>query len=213
MTVAIIKGLLLGLLLSISVGPVIFSIIKQSINNGHKGGFAFVAGVSASDISLVLFSQLFTELFRTLIDYKKEIGVGGSILLIIIGVYVLFFKKVIVNEEGEQVIQLRKRDMIRVFLSGYFMNILNPSVIAFWLIIATSVVGLSFSHRVVLFATCLLVVLLTDLAKVFLAGALRKKLTPKNIHYINILSGLILIGFGVALIWGTLAFGDRLSSS
>lgn len=211
MTAAIIKGLLLGLLLSISVGPVIFSIIKQSINNGHKGGFAFVAGVSASDISLVLFSQLFTELFRTLIDYKKEIGVGGSILLIIIGVYVLFFKKVMVNEEGEQIIQLRKRDIVRVFLSGYFMNILNPSVIAFWLIIATSVVGLSFSHRVVLFGTCLFVVLLTDLAKVFLAGALRKKLTPKIIHYINILSGLILIGFGIALIWGTLAFGDRLS--
>lgn len=211
MTAAIIKGLLLGLMLSISVGPVIFSIIKQSINNGHKGGFAFVAGVSASDISLVLFSQVFTELFRMLIDFKKEIGVGGSILLIIIGVYVLFFKKVAVNDEGLQVIQLRKRDMVKVFLSGYFMNILNPSVIAFWLIIATSVVELSFSHRMVLFGTCLVVVLVADLAKVFLAGALRKKLTPKNIHYINMVSGLILIGFGLALIWGTLVYGDRLS--
>lgn len=211
MTAAIIKGLLLGLMLSISVGPVIFSIIKQSINNGHKGGFAFVAGVSASDISLVLFSQVFTELFRMLIDFKKEIGVGGSILLIIIGVYVLFFKKVAVNDEGVQVIQLRKRDMVKVFLSGYFMNILNPSVIAFWIIIATSVVDLSFAHRVILFGTCLVVVLVADLAKVFLAGALRKKLTPKNIHYINMVSGLILIGFGVALIWGTLVYGDRLS--
>ncbi len=211
MTAAIIKGLLLGLMLSISVGPVIFSIIKQSINNGHKGGFAFVAGVSASDISLVLFSQVFTELFRMLIDFKKEIGVGGSILLIIIGVYVLFFKKVAVNDEGVQVIQLRKRDMVKVFLSGYFMNILNPSVIAFWIIIATSVVDVSFAHRVILFGTCLVVVLVADLAKVFLAGALRKKLTPKNIHYINMVSGLILIGFGVALIWGTLVYGDRLS--
>ncbi|MFX8477730.1 LysE family transporter, partial [Acinetobacter baumannii] len=78
----------------ISVGPVIFSIIKQSINNGHKGGFTFVAGVSASDITLVLMSQLFTALFQELLNYKKEIGIGGSILLIVLGIYLLFFKKV-----------------------------------------------------------------------------------------------------------------------
>ena len=43
---ALLKGLTLGLLLSISVGPVIFSIIKQSLNNGHRGGIAFILGVS-----------------------------------------------------------------------------------------------------------------------------------------------------------------------
>ena len=42
---AIIKGLILGILLGISVGPVIFSILKQSLNNGHRGGYAFIAGV------------------------------------------------------------------------------------------------------------------------------------------------------------------------
>jgi threonine/homoserine/homoserine lactone efflux protein len=33
---AFLKGITLGLLLSISVGPVLFSVIKQSLNNGHK---------------------------------------------------------------------------------------------------------------------------------------------------------------------------------
>ncbi|HET6723550.1 MAG TPA: LysE family transporter, partial [Chitinophagaceae bacterium] len=60
---ALIKGLTLGLLLSISVGPVIFSIIKQSLNSGHRGGIAFILGVSASDIALVLISNVFTEIF------------------------------------------------------------------------------------------------------------------------------------------------------
>ena len=63
---ALLKGLTFGLLLSISVGPVLFSIIKQSLNNGHRGGMAFVFGVSASDISLVLISNIFTELFKSL---------------------------------------------------------------------------------------------------------------------------------------------------
>jgi len=205
-----IKGILLGIMLAISVGPIIFSIIKQSINNGHKGGFTFVAGVSASDITLVLISQLFTELFRYLLEYKKTIGIGGSILLIGIGIYVLFFKKVSINEEGKQEIKMTGRDYIKTFLSGYFMNTLNPGVIGFWLVIATSVVGLSFTYRLIMFSTCLAFVLSTDIAKVLLAGSIRQKLTPHNIHILNKISGLILMGFGLALIWGTLEFGDKL---
>jgi threonine/homoserine/homoserine lactone efflux protein len=204
MIAALLKGIALGFMLSISVGPVIFSIIKQSINNGYKGGFAFIAGVSLSDITLVLISQIFTELFSSLLNYKTQIGVGGSILLIILGVYVFFFKKVQVNEEGVHVIKMRKRDMLRTAASGFFMNTLNPSVIAFWLLIATSVVDLSINYRIVMFTTCLVFVLTADVAKVLLAGRLRQKLTPHNIHLINKLSGLILVGFGIALIIGTL---------
>ena len=63
MLAPLIKGLVLGLILSISVGPVIFAIIKQSIYNGHKAGYIFVAGVSASDISLVIACNFFTSLF------------------------------------------------------------------------------------------------------------------------------------------------------
>ena len=138
---AIWKGLTLGLLLSISVGPVIFSIIKQSINNGIKGGMAFIAGVSMSDISLAVASNFFTEIFRTLSEWRTQIGAIGSIFLITVGVYFLFFKKVKVNEEGLQLMIFRKRDYAKLFLAGYFMNILNPAVIIFWLTTATAFIS------------------------------------------------------------------------
>ncbi len=211
MIAALLKGLALGLMLSISVGPVIFSIIKQSINNGHKGGFAFIAGVSASDISLVLISNLFTIFFEGLLNYKTAIGIGGSTLLIALGIYVTFFKKIKVNEGGAQVILMRKRDYVKIFLSGFFMNTLNPSVIGFWLLTSTSLLTQSYEYRLVVFATCLVLVAALDIAKVMLAVRIRSKLTPHNIHIINRISGLILIGFGVALIWGILAFGDQIN--
>lgn len=210
MIAALLKGLALGLMLSITVGPVIFSIIKQSINNGHKGGFAFIAGVSFSDITLVVVSNVFTVLFSSLLDYKTPIGIGGSSLLIALGIYVLFFKKIKVNEEGLQVIKMRKRDYVKIFISGYLMNTLNPSVIGFWLLTSTSLLVESFNYRLVVFITCLIVVAIFDIAKVMLAGRIRQKLTAHNIHIINRISGLILIGFGVALIWGILSFGDRI---
>jgi len=41
---AFIKGFALGLLLVFSVGPVIFTIIKQSINHGKRGDLALLQG-------------------------------------------------------------------------------------------------------------------------------------------------------------------------
>ena len=207
---ALLKGLTLGLLLSISVGPVIFSIIKQSLNHGHKGGFAFIAGVSASDVSIVIISNLFTQLFDNLLDYKVPIGIGGSALLIALGVYVTFFKKIKVSPDGMQVIQMETHHYVKIFLSGYFMNLLNPSVIGFWLLTSTSLVVLPLNYRLVVYITCLIVVVGFDVLKVMLAGKIREKLTAHNIHIINRISGLILIGFGIALIWGILSYGNEI---
>ena len=115
-----LKGLTFGLLLSISVGPVLFSIIKQSLNNGHKGGIAFIFGVSASDISLVLISNVFTELFNSVKEYKTEVGIAGCAFLVTLGVYFLFFKKVKVNEEGKQVFAIPKKRLCKNIFIGLF---------------------------------------------------------------------------------------------
>lgn len=207
---AMLKGLTFGLLLSIAVGPVLFSIIKQSLNNGHRGGFAFIIGVSVSDISLVLVSNIFTELFNSLKEYKTEIGVAGCVLLVSMGVYFLFFKKVKVNEEGKQVFKFRKSDYVKIFLSGYFMNTLNPAVFIFWITTSTAIISHSVQQRIVIFVTCLVWMLGTDILKVLLAGKIRNRLTPHNIHIINRINGIILIVFGIALIWGLIIYGKRL---
>jgi threonine/homoserine/homoserine lactone efflux protein len=207
---ALLKGFGFGLLLSISVGPVLFSIIKQSLNNGYKGGLAFILGVSASDITLVLISNIFTRLFESLKTYKTEVGVAGCIFLISMGVYFLFFKKVKVNKEGQQDIRIRKRDYAKIFLSGYLMNTLNPAILIFWITTSTAVITDTIQHRIIIFTTCLVFMLGTDILKVFLAGKIRNRLTPHNIHIINRINGVILIVFGIALIWGLLIYGKRL---
>lgn len=210
MTEAIIKGLALGLLLAISMGPVIFSIIKQSISNGHKGGLSFVFGVAASDLTLVLISNVFTELFNRLLKFEKVIGMGGSILLIGIGVYFLFFKKMQASDLGDGIEMKRSAgDYVRIFFAGYFMNTLNPTVIAFWFTWATAFITMPVTERIATFAACLAVVLIADLLKVFLANRLRSRLTLKTITLINKISGTILIVFGVILIIGILFYKNN----
>jgi len=207
---ALWKGITLGLLLSMAVGPVVFSIIKQSINNGVKGGLAFIIGVSLSDIALAVVSNFFTELFAEFIERKTEIGIIGSTFLISVGIYFLFFKKVKVNDEGKQIIKTRKRDYLKLLIAGFFMNILNPAIIIFWLTTSTAFISHTLNERIIIFSIAFGLVLAGDIAKVILAGKLRTRLTLKNIQLINRVNGIILIGFGIALIVGLLLYGQHL---
>ena len=204
---AIVKGFLMGLLLVISVGPVIFTIIKQSINNGKEGGFSFVVGVWISDLVWVLLSNLFSEFVTTLLDFKKPIGVAGSAFLISMGVFYLFFKKVHIHPQDISMPPLQGSDHAKIALQGFLVNTLNPGVMVFWL---TSVTAIAITHtikeRIIIFGTCLLINMAADVGKVTLAGKLRSKLTIHNIRVINRISGFILLCFGTALLIGVLFF-------
>jgi len=207
---ALLKGLTLGLLLSISVGPVMFSIIKQSLNSGHRGGFAFILGVSASDITLVLISNVFTQLFGYIVEHKNFIGMVGSTFLISMGVFFIFFKKVKVDDSGVQVLSLSKKDYVKTFLSGFFMNTLNPAVFIFWLTTSTTLITLTTKNRIIAFITCLVFVLATDFLKVMMAQKIRKKLTPHNIQILSRINGLVLLGFGLVLLWGLIFYANKI---
>jgi threonine/homoserine/homoserine lactone efflux protein len=201
---AIISGLTLGCILALSVGPVIFTIIKQSLNNGHTGGLCFVAGVWLSDIILVFISNAFSDFVSGLLEYKNIIGYIGSAFLVAVGIYYLFFKKVTLRTDADgKAVKFRKREILKILSSGFFLNTLNPSVFIFWLGTATAFSKYSFNQRLLIFSVCLAVNIAADILKVMLAGKLRNKLTLHNISLINKVSGIILAGFGLALFYGT----------
>ena len=209
----VIKGLLLGLILSISIGPVIFAIIKQSLTNGKKAGYAFVAGVSASDISLLLVCNLFTSLFTLVLEHKALIALFGAGFLLISGLYTLFFKKIVIDPSTEAGTNNQsKRDLIKSFFAGYLMNTLNPSVFLFWFA-WTAAIGATaedsnnpIQYRLIVFGTCLAFVLVSDLLKVVLAGALRPRLTEKSLLWINRISAIIILTFSAALFYSAIRY-------
>ena len=209
----LIKGLLLGFLLSISIGPVIFAILKQSLTNGRKAGFIFVAGVSASDITLLTICNIFTSLFIMVLNHKAMIALAGSGFLLLMGLYTLFLKKVKFNpDEEKKEKQMSTRDLLTIFASGFFMNTLNPSVFLFWFA-WTAAIGTSagetnnaLNYKLIVFGSCLLFVLISDLAKVALASVLRPKLTQRNMVVINRISGFIILIFSAVLFYGALNY-------
>jgi hypothetical protein len=209
---AILNGLTLGLVLAISVGPVIFTIIKQSLNNGKEGGFSFVIGVWLSDAILIFISNVFSELVSSIMKFQTVLAVAGSIFLFSMGVYYLFFKKIILQNQGESVQKFSKKDMLKILSSGFLINTLNPSVFLFWLGTATAFASqYGFLERITIFSVCLGVNIGADSLKVLLAGKLRSRLTLHNLNIINKISGSILIAFGISLLIGTLFFKGAIS--
>ena len=202
---AILSGFTLALVLVISVGPVIFTIIKQSLNNGREGGFSFVAGVWLSDILLIIVTNAFSELVTNIMAYRLLLALIGCGFLILMGVFYVFFKKIRLQNPDGGIIKFSRADMVKIFTSGFFINTLNPNVFLFWLGTATAFASrYTFNERILIFSICLIVNVAADCAKVLMAGKLRKRLTIHNISLINKISGTILIGFGIALLVGTM---------
>lgn len=201
---AILSGVLLGLALVFSVGPVIFTVIKLRINYGIISAFYFISGVWLSDIAWVLSANLFGNLLRELILYKNIIGVCGGTFLTGLGVFYLFFKKFNPREAIDNEIKVTGGTHARLFITGFLINTLNPGVIALWFAAATKSVSNSFNERVMVFAICLSMNMLADIAKIYLAGKLKNKLNEKNIGVINKISGVLFLIFGAALIIGVL---------
>jgi threonine/homoserine/homoserine lactone efflux protein len=201
---SIIKGVGLGLILAVSVGPVIFTILKQSINNGHKGGFSFVAGVWLSDLLLVVISNMFSSIVMEALEFKNTIGYVGAGFVVSLGIYYVFFKRVDFGEsKNVLLVEFGKKAFTKAFMSGFFINTLNPSVMLFWLINATAfAVTHTPVERFILFGMCLLVNVVADVLKVMLAAKVRHSLTPHNINIINKISGTILVIFGIGIVYG-----------
>ena len=204
MTGIFLKGLGLGLLLCISVGPVLFTIIKLSLRKGHKAGYAFAAGVSASDIFLVLCGNMAAELVRAALHFEMTISLAGAGILIIMGAWSFFFKKDPKMDKSARDVEFRNRDFAKYSVQGFLVNTLNPGAIFFWLTACTAFAYLPFKERTVLFGSCLLVVVGADLLKVALSGQLRKWLTPHMLHIITRISALILMGFGLVIAFSVL---------
>jgi threonine/homoserine/homoserine lactone efflux protein len=88
---------------------------------------------------------------------------------------------------------------------GFMMNTLNPFVLIFWL--GLGVAGAlhngairSSREQALFFSMVIITVFGTDLLKAFLASRLKKLLTAQFLLWLNRISGIGLILFGIRLI-------------
>ncbi len=204
------NGILLGLALSILVGPILFSLIQTSIEQGAKAGLWIGLGIWISDILFIVgiaFGVTHVSQMIAAPMFKPILGVFGGLILIGIGVGMLVSKPLGNMAEEEKFGMFSSR--WRLCLEGFSINTFNPFSVVFWtsIITARAVDQSLFSTNNYLFFSGILgTVILTDSLKIFLAKKIRKYLRPIHILWMRKISGGALLIFGIAMIVQVLFF-------
>lgn len=199
---AILKGLLVGLFMAISVGPTLFAIIKYSLNFSYKAGLAFVLGVSVSDAIYVIIANIAASWLQYLAPYERHIGFGGAVALMAIGLFGLL-KKLKPKRPSSVQIAISHGDLAKIWLSGFLVNTLNPGVLITWLGAVTITTNTTGLYRFILFGVALVVILGIDFSKVFLADRIKRMLTVRKVIYVQRFSAACILVIGVVLFAGT----------
>lgn len=196
------NAILLGFGLAFMVGPVFFTLIETSITKGVRAAIIFDLGVIIADILFILISYYGSVTFLEAIQDDPRIFMVGGLALISYGLYTIFYKKTKKIVTDEDLVVVENNNYLGLFFKGFFLNIINFGVLAFWLaiVIAVSSNFKMDSNKVFQYFTLMVITFsLTDLMKILAAKQLKKKLTPVVLRKIRHALGIIFIVFGIIL--------------
>lgn len=200
MTEAIVSGILLGGVLALLVGPVFFMLIHTSVKKGFFPAMMLSLGVIASDALFASITYFGSSTIASLKEMNSIIGITGGLLVIGFGTANLFKKPVIQAEQLDY--KSTARGTLLELAKGFSMNSLNPSVLFFWIGVAGtwSIQNAEGNHTALFYSSALATVFCTDLLKAWGACSLKKAVSSNFLIWMNRVSGIILIGFGIAMI-------------
>jgi len=195
----ILEGFITGLLLSIFVGATFFVLIETSMTRGFRAALWFDMGVLICDSLIITVVYFFTAAINRVLIHNFYFNIAGAIAFIGFGAnYILSRKK----EEHHITVQNNKA--IKLILNGFFINLLNPGVIIFWLgsvAVALTHFKLSGRQTFLYFATIMTVVAIFDVIKAYFAYRLSHIMNPRVLRGIKVMSGIIMIGFGIYILF------------
>lgn len=126
----LLKGILIGLLLSIPMGPIGMLCIQRTLTRGRKYGIITGLGASTSDIIYLITALFFVGfIVDFLTQYQQIIQYIVSILVIFFGWFI--FRS---NPSTQPVPpQLSNQSLLRDFVSSFILTLSNPLILFFQL--------------------------------------------------------------------------------
>lgn len=193
-----LQGFLLGLGAAVPIGPINILIMNQALKN-YKNSVAIGLGAMSADITYVF--VIFLGLLAFVSDkfFMQSLGVLGTIFLFVM-TYVIFKNRnnnLVVKEKN-----IKANKTYKFYLGGFFLTMLNPYTIGFWLSVSSYSLNKSLNH-VMTFAGLIFAILLWITLMPFFVHKSRHKISSKVAYYINLTSAVILLCFGISLIYST----------
>lgn len=200
----IYQTVVIVLLLTFSFGPAFFALINTGIKHGYKTGSLLAIGVVASDfvVSMLIILLIHFGASNFIHDEKSQrfMGILAGIVLIVFGV--LHFRQPVPKKD--ETLQITIPSTQAMIFKGFLLNCLNPAVWLLWLGNVTAIsksLDYKVLNMIIYFSITLGLVLLVELGKVSVAGKLKQFLTSGTMYAINVITGGLLVIFGLVLIY------------
>ncbi len=195
----------LGFLLAFLIGPVFFVLLETAAIKGFRAALAVDLGVIFGDVAFILIAYFSTNQILEKIKDDPALFIFGGILLLTYGCISFIKEKKNYSKLGDtSVAVINKSGYLRLFVKGFLLNFINIGVLGFWLSIII-VIGPQLdmnTNRIIWFFVMVLVTyLIVDVFKIILAKRLKRKLTPRRTYIIKRCISVIMIIFGIFLIF------------
>ncbi len=195
---AFVEGYLSGLGLIVLIGPVLFVLLRSTLERGRAQGMAVAIGIFVSDVLAVALCALGAATFLRRPDVEPWLALAGGALLVGFGVN--SWRAPAKASRAE--IPGGAARLTGFFVRGFLVNFVNPFVFMVWLgIIAAASLRHGYGAGLFWFmAGSVLAVLTLDVSKVLLAHKIRPLLSPKALRMVLRVSGALLLAFGARLV-------------
>lgn len=196
-----LNGIGMGLALSILAGPLLFALVQTSLERGLRAGLAVGSGIWVSDLLFIAASYLGLSWLSRVTEwqaFEEALGTGGGVFLIAVGAASIL--KTVPGPESRPLMGERLNGLGSLWLKGFLINTINPFTVFFWTSVATSLLIEESGESWLFYPGVMLVIVATDAFKVLAAKSIRPWLKPRSLLLLRRISGLALLGFGMALI-------------
>lgn len=217
MFTSLLRGIAIGLITGMPVGPIGALCLKNTLNFGKNCGLVSGLGSSFADSIYAVIAVLSIFIVQKFIVVHGFIfKTAGGMILIFFGIYIYF------KESGKK--SLRKRDMsiessfpnqnplFKAFTSTFLLALANPATIFSFIAVFT---GLRFAHvengpnsKILLVIGVFIGSLLWWIAIVFTASSLSKKITVEHTNKINKILNFIIIACGILILLSAFHISD-----
>jgi len=194
------EGFLIGIAVSVPLGPLGMLCIKRTVNKNWKSGFLSGLGIAASDVIYAIVAGFsLTIIINFISTYEIYFKILGASMVVLLGLYIF-----ISNPAKEiQKFQRKGTSYLQDFLTAFLLTVSNPLSVFVFIAIFTSyslVLQLSQLFEALLIIGGIFVggatwwFILTGLAHLF-----RHKLTINTLWWANKIIGLSVILIAVSL--------------
>ena len=194
---AILTGILLGLSTLLFIGPVLFYLLKSSMESGTKAGVAVALGIIVGDIICVILALFGAKELFNQAEFKFWLAILGGAILFSIGLKYVLKPDINTNVKG----RIKNKSMGIYFVNGFLINFVNPFVFAVWLGFTTYNQSLyTEKETIISLIVTLAVIFGTDLLKALYADKIQLLIKPEKLTKVFRVFGVIMILFSLRLL-------------